>query len=268
MGGPYSEYLRLRAWVQSRRGFLDGISALDELAESEMMDFSLVNAYACAYRYQGLTPPQEMEVWIKRGRGFLSPTPDPSDGAALPFLGHWGYFLLRNGQPYDALRRLHEACQPIRRESANDAAIARALADYGDTCRALGRQTEAAALLDEAKGLQAEHRLEGDLADFGLTYRAKLETHSARALELLAQGKAIQTRLRNVMGETRTLLLEARLLGNRRTTAQHKARLHELRGLRPALSQCKLLAKILDHWDAWINGGADPDGGKDSYWWL
>jgi tetratricopeptide (TPR) repeat protein len=232
------------------------------------MDFSLVNAYACAYRYQGLTPPREIEVWIKRGREFLSPAPDPSDGAALPFLGHWGYFLLRSGQPYDALRRLHEACQPIRRESANDAAIARALADYGDTCRALGRQTEAAALLDEAKGLQAERHLEGDLADFALTYRAKLETNSAHALELLAQAKAVQTRLRNVMGETRTLLLEARLLGNRRTTAQHKARLHELRGLRPALSQCKLLAKILDHWDAWINGGADPDGGKDSYWWL
>jgi proteasome accessory factor A len=270
--GSHSEYLRLQAWIQSRRGFLDGINALDELAQSELMNFSLANSYVCAYRYQGLIPPPAIESWIRRGREYLSPRPDPrpdpSDGAALPFLGHWGYFLLRNGQPYDALRRLNDACQPIRRESAIPAALARALADYADASRALGQRSEAVALLDEAQNLQAQHQLEGDLADFALTYRAKLETNSARALELLSQAKAIQTRLGNVMGETRTLLLEARLLRHPAITTTHKARLHELRGMRPALSQCKLLAKILDHWAGWLNGGADPDGGRDTYWWL
>jgi tetratricopeptide (TPR) repeat protein len=186
----------------------------------------------------------------------------------LPFLGHWGYFLLRSGQPYDALRALHDACQPIRRESAIPAAIARAVADYADACRAVGQYNEAADLLDEAQALQVEHQLEGDLADFVLTYRAKLETDPACALEWLGRAKSIQTRLRNVMGETRTLLLEARLVRNPAITVAHKARLHEFRGMRPALSQCKLLAKILDHWDVWINNGADPAGGGDAYWWL
>ena len=268
IGGAHPEYLRLRAWIQSRRGFLDGINALDELAQSELMTFSLANAYVCVYRYQGLIPPRAIEAWIRRGREFLSPRPDGADGAALPFLGHWGYFLLRTGQPYDALRILHDACQPIRRESAIPAAIARALADYADACRAVGQHIEAAALFDEAQRLQTENQLDGDLADFALTYRAKLETNSARALELLGQAKTIQTRLGNVMGETRTLLLEARLLRNPAITAPHKAHLHELRAMRPALSQCKLLAKILDHWGVWINGGADPDGGGDVYWWL
>ncbi len=262
------EYLRLRAWIQSRRGFLDGITALDALAQSQPMTLSLANAYVCVYRYQGLIPPRAIEAWIRRGREFLSPTPDPSDGAALPFLGHWGYCLLRNGRADKAIVTLQDACQPNRRESAIPAAIARAVADHGDTCRALGQHSEAAALLEEAQRLQAEHDLEGDLADFAMTYRAKLETNPARALELLGQAKTIQTRLRNVMGEARTLLLETRLRRNPVVTAQSKARLHELHGMRPALSQCRLLAKILDNWEAWTSGAADPDGGTDLYWWL
>jgi hypothetical protein len=262
------EYLRLRAWIQSRRGFLDGTRALDDLAQLESMDLSLANAYVCVYRYQGLIPPRAIEPWIRRGREFLSPRPDPSDGAALPFLGHWGYSLLRNGRLDEALHTLEDACHPIRREGANVSAIARALADCGDACRAVGHRGEATTLLDEANCLQEEHRLEGDLADFALTYRAKLETDSARALELLGQAKDIQTRLGNVMGETRTLLLEARLLRNCNVTARHKARLHELRGMRPALSQCRLFGKILNKWETWTNGASDPDGGGDSFWWL
>ena len=268
--GPalHAEYLRLRAWIQSRRGFLDGIAALDELAQSQPMTLSLVNAYVCAYRYQGMIPPTAIEPWIRRGQEFLSPTPDPSCGAALPFLGHWGYCLLRNGRPEEALRTLQDACQPVRRESSNHGAIARTLADYADACRALGQHANAVAALDEAEALQIDNQLEGDRSDFALTYRAKLETDSARAFELLGEALAIQTRLGNVLGETRSVLLQARLLRKPALASPLKFRLYELRGHRPALVQCRLLAKILDHWDAWINGAADPDGGKDFYWWL
>jgi proteasome accessory factor A len=266
--GLYSEFLRTRAWIQSRRGFLDGIIALDELAETEPMDLSLANAYVCAYRYQGLAPPRTIAAWIRRGREFLSPIPDSADGAALPFLGHWGYYLLRRGQPFEALRKLHDACQPVRRESAITAAVARALADYADASRALGQLSEAGHLLDEAQSLQAEHELEGDLADFALTYRAKLETDPACALVWLGRAKTIQTRLRNVVGETRTLLLEARLLRDHNAIAQHRVCLDELRRVRPALCQCQTLGKILNHWDAWTCGAPDPNGGGDAYWWL
>jgi hypothetical protein len=70
------------------------------------------------------------------------------------------------------------------------------------------------------------------------------------------------------MGETRTLLLEARLLRNRAAVAPHKARLDELRRMRPALAQCQSFGKILNHWEAWTSGAADPNGGEDAYWWL
>lgn len=135
-------------------------------------------------------------------------------------------------------------------------------------CRAHGQHAAAAAALEEAQCLQVENHLEGDRSEFALTYRAKLETNPSRALELLGEAKAIQTRLRNVLGETRSILLEARLIRNPATTAPLQARLHELRGMRPALSRCRLLAKILDHWDAWINGGVGPEGGTDLFWWL
>jgi hypothetical protein len=75
-------------------------------------------------------------------------------------------------------------------------------------------------------------------------------------------------RLGNVMGEARTLLLEARLASNPTVAARSKARLKELRGLRPALCQCRLLAKLLDNWKEWTNRAADPDGGNDYFWWL
>jgi len=47
-----------------------------------------------------------------------------------------------------------------------------------------------------------------------------------------------------------------------------KPRVVELRDQLPALNQCRLLSKILSHWDAWIGGADDPDGGPDRYWWL
>jgi tetratricopeptide (TPR) repeat protein len=264
----HSEYLRLRAWVQSRRGFLDGILALDEMAQSQALTFRLVNDYVCAYRYQGLIPPRGIEAWIKRGYNFLTSEGASSDGPALPFLDHWGYFLLRNGRADEARCKLQDACQSVRRENTNPGAEARALADLGDALRALGHRAEASALLDEAQHLQVEHQLEGDHADFSLTYRAKLDPNPAIALGLLDQAKTIQTRLGNVMGEARTLLLEARLMSNPTVVARCKARLHELRGLRPALCKCRLFSKILDNWKDWISRAADPDGGIDSFWWL
>jgi len=266
--GQNPEYLRLRAWIQSRRGFLDGIAALDELARLQPMTMPLINDYVCSYRYQGLVPPRAIEPWFERGREFLSGISARGEGAALPFLGHWGYTLLRNGRADEALRKLQDALKPVHRECAIPGAVGRALADLADACRALGRSPEAAELLDEAEGLQAAHRFEGDHSDFALTYRAKLETNPERALELLGQAKAVQTRLRNLMGEARTLLLEARLLRRPVAATAHRARLLELREQRPALAHCRLLAKILDHWDEWTGGATNPDGGTDSYWWL
>ncbi|MSU61527.1 MAG: hypothetical protein EXS31_03880 [Pedosphaera sp.] len=261
------EFLRLRAWVQSRRGFCDSISALDELMRLHSLTFSLVNDYVCAYRHRGLVPAAAIERWIETGREFLAAS-DGNSGTAVAFLDHCGLFLLRNGHPSEAMAALEDACRPERRLQANPGVIARALADLGDVYRAVGRAEDAHRTLEAAERLQLAQNFEGDLADLTLTYRAKLDSDRAVALQLLDQVRAIQIRLHNRMGEARTLVLQARLLRDLSATAPIKSRLHELRGLRPALSQCPALAKVLDHWDDWVTAAVDPDGGTDFYWWL
>jgi hypothetical protein len=264
----HEDLFRLRAWIQSRRGFLNGTLALDEMGLTERQDLSLINCYVCCYRYQGLMPPPAIGEWIARGRRLLAPEPDPLDGASLPFLDHWGYSLLRTGRLEKALLRLRDACLPIRRDSSNPGAIARALADYADACRAAGLRADALCALEQAENIQVSNHLDGDRSDFVLTYRAKLESDPVRALETLRQAKGIQTRQRNLMGEARSLVLEARILRDLEQAAPLKIRLHELRGLRPALSQCRMLAKLLSQWDLWTTGAPDPNGGTDPFWWV
>ena len=260
------EYQRLFAWVQCRRGYLDGIRALDRIAQSQPPSFSLITDYVCTYRYQGLVPPPAIDPWIENGRAHLSQNPELEPVVALVFLGHYGYTLMRNGRPDEALKPLEQACQSQRRPLAHPHSLSRALAELADVHRALGNHAQARQELDEAQALQLAHGFEGDLADFALTYRAKLETDPERVRTLLAEIKAIQTRLHNRMGEARTLLLAARLGGD--VSAAPQPRLLELRHDLPALRQCRLLSKILSHWDAWVAGAGDPDGGVDSYWWL
>lgn len=262
------EYKRLLAWVQCRRGFLNGISALDRLAQSQPPNFSLINDYVCAYRYQGLIPPPAIEPWIEKGRAHLAQNPDLEPATAVAFLGHHGYTLMRNGRLEEVLKLLEDSCHPRRRPLAHPHNLSRALAELADVHRALGNRPQALQSLDEAQRLQLAHDFEGDLADFALTYRAKLEPDPDRARTLLAEVKCIQTGLHNRMGEAHTLLLEARLSGNAAAAATLKPRVLELRDQLPALNQCRLLSKILSHWDEWVGGAGDPDGGADAYWWL
>jgi hypothetical protein len=262
------EFLRLLAWVQGRRGFLDGVTALEQLALFQPMTFSLANDFVCALRYQGLVPPPAIEPWIEKGRQLMEQDSESNLGGSVPFLDHWGYTRLRNGQVEEARRLLQQACIQECHPSANHGAAGRSLADFADVCRALDLREEAAEALEEAGRQQIENQAEGDYADFTLTGRAKLESNPARALAFLDEAEGIQTATGNVMGETRTLLLKARLLRAARLPAHLKTRLNELRAQRPALLKCRLLAKILDHWKSWTGGDPDPDGGPDFYWWL
>jgi proteasome accessory factor A len=262
------EYLRLLAWVQSRRGYLDGIGALERMAAGSQMTFGTVGDFVCVYRYQGLVPPREMEPWIGRGRSFLHPPHELTQRSAVPFLGHAGAYFLRHGRVDDALRCLTEATQPGRQPHTHPGNLARALADLGDAQRAAGLHAAAHQRFDAAETILANHGGEGDRADFVLLGRAKAEEDRGRALQHLSAARATQLRLRNAMGEARTLLLQARLLEDAPAIIPIKARLHELRGQRPALSQCRLMGKILDHWETWTRGGPDPDGGADAFWWL
>jgi hypothetical protein len=146
------------------------------------------------------------------------------------------------------------------------------LAELAEACCLTGDLDRARSELDRSANLQIAHQLEGDLADFSLTRRAKLESRSnvAAARELLRQAKEIQVRLDHRVGEARSWLLEARLVNGEQNgdfRSQAHRRVLEIQSQRPALAQCQLLNRILEHWKEWTTGGMLRDE-TDYFWHL
>ena len=196
----HTEYLRLLAWVQGRRGFLDGVTALEQLAQMQPMTFSLVNDFVCALRYQGLIPPPAIEPWIEKGRQLMEQESDSNHGGSVPFLDHWGYTRLRYGQPQEARRLLQQAClhrchlRPTMGRAAAHWPISRMPAGCW-TCAMRPRSAQG------GRTAAARKQGRGGLCGFHADCRAKLESTPTRALALLDEAEGIQTASGNVMGE-------------------------------------------------------------------
>lgn len=263
-----ADYNRYLSWVQTRRGFLDGPATLEQIARPEPLTIDAINDLVCLYRFQGLAPVPAIHDWLRRGEELLAQNPDQVSDNVLTFLGHVGYTRLHQGRPRQALAALEAACHPDRRQVTHARIVSRTLADLAEAHRMLGKRQSAHRYLDEAESIQVSQQFEGDLADFTLTYRAKLETEPDRALTWLEKAKAIQLRLRNYPGEARSLLLEARLVADAEMAEVRRTRFLELAVQRPALAQCQMVACILNHWEAWVEGGLSPEGHEDFFWCL
>lgn len=260
------EYRTYTAWVQSRRGFFDGIAALDERARSEPMSFDLIKDYVCAYRYLGLISPPAVDPWIKRGMEIVREQQTQNPGVAATFLDHVANDHMRHGRPVQALELLQQCLQ--LRDSAHPHVVSRILADLGDCHRMLGYPRKAQECLAEAEAIQILHSFEGDRNDFTLTIRAKVERDAEAAQTWLDHALTTQMRFHNFLGETRTLLLLARIRKNPSWDDDLRERVLELRAARPALNQCRRLAGILDSWKLWVSGEAGPDTGSDFFWGI
>jgi proteasome accessory factor A len=261
-----SEMLRLRAWVLCRRGFLDGLPILDNLARDLGESLWLTTDYLCCYRFGGLTPRPETAHWIERGRDQLRRQPEQPLDRILCFREHEGYFLMSQGRLDEARDVLQSACGTPREGLPNGRVLWRAMAVLGEVHRRLGRHSEAVRLLDTAMSEQGANDFPGDQAGFSWAYLAKLQAGSPLARRTLDQAKAVQLDIQDRMGEARTLLLEARLADDPGATAPIKGRILELKEQLPALGQCRLLAKILDRWDAWTSGVLAADESGDVFW--
>jgi hypothetical protein len=143
--------------------------------------------------------------------------------------------------------------------------VSRAMATLGEVHRRLGNREEAAHMLERAMREQAVHEFLGDQAGLSWTCLAKLQAGSESAGQFLARAKAAQLDLRDRVGEARTLLLEARLADDADSIEHVKRRILDLKDLVPALSQCRLLARVLDHWNQWV-GNLEPDETGDIFW--
>ncbi len=202
------EMLRLRAWVQSRRGFTDGPAYLDALYAGQEPDLTMITDYVLVYRFQGLAPAAPIHAWLDRGRELLERSAGAQEHVDTPaFCEHWGYVLLRTGRAEEAVRVL-EAGLRAPDDRPLDARIeGRLLSTLGDAYRVLGRRWRARRALRKAERLLSDFRHVGELADFPLTGLGKLELEAPRAMVHLRRAIEIQRAITNEVGLARTLLL-------------------------------------------------------------
>ena len=263
------DFVRLRASVQTRRGFLDGPLLLAELArDEESAPLWLITDYAFVFRYSGLAPSPEMAAWLRRGEDRLARGPSETLETVTAFQDHQAYGLLTEGHPRKAIKLLKPVCQAFEREGQNARILSRAQVTLAEAYRRTGGVVRAQALLNGAMAAQAEHHFRGDLSDLTLPCLAKLQADPERARSILADARSIQRELGNLVGEARTLLLEARLAAGVAQAAAAKERVLELQRHVPLLQECWLVRKILDRWDAWAGGQRAADESGDLFWRL
>ncbi len=263
-----SELARLTAWVQGRRGQLDGIDALREIHGDEPASLAVLGEFVCGFRYRGLRPQREIEPWLDRVERAVAANPEGDVVSAATSRSHAAAHHLRRGRPRKALLALLDLKRSPIFATLHAHVQARILADLGDAYRVLGYKAKAERAVDDADALQREHHFEGDRAELTLAHRAKLlRDEPERALPILAEARGTMIALRNRIGETRVLLLECRLSRDPELHESARQRILSLRESVPALSRCDLLDHILSHWTEWTSGDM-IEGERDWFWNL
>ena len=218
------DFVRLSAWVQTRRGFLDGPAILAELGPNqEPLPLWLITDYAFVFRFCGLAPSPELAIWLRKGEDRLRQEPAETLDTVAAFREHQGYALLIEGQLRKAAKVLKQACHVCGASGDNARILCRALVTLAEVYRRTGAVARAQRSWTRPWQRKSEHHFRGDLADLSLPCLAKLQTDPARARSILADAKEIQVELASRVGEARTLLLEARFAADADQAAAMKA---------------------------------------------
>ena len=260
---PY-RLLRLRAWVQARRGHLNGVDILNRINDPEHLTIDQITDYLLVLRFAGLAPRPEMEAHLAAGLRWRG----NRDNTCLPagFREHWGAFLIARGQLTEAESMLEEL---VRSRTNEMRVVNRCRAVLANAKRRLGKTAEARALLEHTRQQQLEHQFHGDLADFTLPNLAKLlcETDPDTARAWLVEAKTLQSRTRNRLGLIRTLMLDARLAALGNLAAHTPEAIRALSPDAPALTTCQLFRQIMERWGQWAQTSSVKENG-DVFWGL
>jgi len=268
---------RLMAWIQARRGFLDADERMAEVHGREPAELPAICDYLHMYRFHGFAPRPAMIACLDKGlrlHGQHGPT-GPSDTASL--MGHHAYRLLWEGSLEEAVAAYDEALHGDRVPFLHGRYHARLLTEKAEALRRLNRCDETSALLAQARRIQTAGRYHGDAVDLTKPQEAKVAVHEHRCAEaaaLLAAATDRQAGAGSAVARTRNRLLMVRI-GHIDQQSQRLAapcddirrQVIACRDQRTALAQCPLLAKILDHWDQWIDGEMLDDE-TDFFWRL
>lgn len=259
-----TRFLRLKAWVQARRGHLDGVEMLNYLHDRSDLGLSQIADYLYVFRFSALSPRPAMVDYINSALNHFGG--QPTDDMPASFREHWGAYLVWTGQVAEAEGILEGA---VPSGVSEERAHGRRLATLGNLKRLLGNTDQARSLLEQARQQQLEHKLFGDLTDFTLPNLAKLmaNTDLPAARTLLSQAKTDQARTRNRLGLIRTLLLDARLAARGDVSPHSNDAIVVLAPDVPSLATCELFKQIMDRWEIWTHDFTVVEKG-DIFWGL
>ncbi len=273
---PAHDSDRFLAWIQARRGYIDGAECLDPIYRGQPVSLDMISDYVQVHRFQGLRPGHEYHTWCQLGLDQL----DNTLGANLRFVAMirstHAFDLLCFSRPFEAWDAFHDSLRRELIDELHPRVHARFLTEKADVARWLGRFEEALALLDEAHEIQMRENYKGDIADLTLTQRAKVMARKGDfedAWELLAIALRTQRDDANVVGEARTRMLMERIRsravvdGDEHAPRESHERILAICRDRPALASCPLAYRIREQWRLWCAGRTLP-GETDSFWGL
>lgn len=286
-----ANYLFLVTRLGCRSGhFAAGLTAAGRLADLRGNAFNAICSHIVAHRYEGLVAGSRMWTWIRRGLDLLA-SPDAHGNGEEPsaperwrprtgvsaigcddqylFRQQWAHALLLAGRVTEAV----ELLEPLAVTGEHDdythpRIIGRAMVDLAECHRRLGQPEPAYRLLALAEQQQRGVGAVGDVADYTLRVRVKLETDDALAKTAVAEAEAIHQRARSPMGQARLLLVEARRLPEEARRKDSLRRLRELTARSPALQTCPLRQRIEREWDdVWCARRQPLDKSAEDFYW-
>lgn len=285
-------YWFLVARLGCRSGhFTEGLRAVARVAELRGDAFNAICTHMVAHRYEGLVAGERMWEWIRVGLDFLATTGEaaPRDNPLRPpagwqarrtsqsaapddvflFRQQWAHALLLAGRVSEAEALLTSLIEPGRGSNvAHPRIICRAMVDLAECRRRLGAPELARHLLQNAEEGQREVGAVGDIADYTLRVRVKLDPDDAAARAAVAEANAIHQQVRSPMGEARLLLVEARRLPEDARCKNSLQKLRELTASTPALQTCPLRQRIEREWDeVWCARRQPVDKSADDFYW-
>jgi tetratricopeptide (TPR) repeat protein len=269
---PFSELpnesRRLLVWVRVRRGGQSDAEILRQLHPQSAAAplWWVVDQIFVARFGHGLLPHPQMATWLQCGTDTMARTSDPNRLQVEVFREHQAAWLLHRQRLQAAHDVLEPVCRPWLGRQDGPVHVGRALCTLSEIYRRQADLPRARQLQNQAEQILRREEAHGDVAEFALTARARLQSGPDESLQALEEALHLQARQGNRGGQARSLLLLARLTRNRARRRSAKRQLQLLQQQCPALQDCPLLAQIIQTWRRWTHRQRTPDEHGNVFW--
>ncbi|MCH7226863.1 proteasome accessory factor PafA2 family protein [Haloferula sp. A504] len=190
---------------------------------------------------------------------------NPRPSGIACWKAHLALWLNRQCRPSEAFQLLETTISAGEYDRTSESVKARIVTQFGEAERMIGSHEEAGRRFTLADMICRHADLKASMLDTVLTGQARLlaaQGDRQAASRILIESVLPEQRRRRMPSEVRTIVLLTRLSSAGDSPAKRaKARNALARKARrySGFASCPRLAKIVDHWDLWCDGEADPD---------